>query len=95
MSRCARGAITLRLSPASTEDLTRFRIEGSIPTDLPAHALHQLLSSLVFWTGRRVHAVLAADGPAGWFELWADGLASVPEAHLTLECEKPEDKHDA
>jgi hypothetical protein len=93
MSRRTRGAITLRLSP-STGERTRFRIEGTLPTDLPAHALHQLLSPLVFWTGRRVHAVLAATGPAGWFEIWADGLAAVPEAHLTLECESAEEAHD-
>jgi hypothetical protein len=95
MSRRTTSEITLRLSPTRGEDLTRFRIEGTLPTDLPAHALHQLLSPLVFWTGQRVRAVLAAGGPAGWFELWAGGLASVPEAHLTLECELPEEAHDA
>jgi hypothetical protein len=94
MSRRA-SEITLRLSPVRSEGLTRFRIEGTLPTDLPAHALHQLLSPLVFWSGRRVRAVLAAGGPAGWFELWADGLAFVPEAHLVLECELPEKVHDA
>jgi hypothetical protein len=94
MSRRKRSAITLRLSPAS-EERTRFRIEGTLPTALPAYALHQLLSPLVFWSGRPVHAVLAAAGPAGWFELWADGLASVPEEHLTLECELPKDAHDS
>jgi hypothetical protein len=95
MSTRTRGEITLRLSPAGSEGQTRFRMEGSLQTDLPAHALHQLLSPLVFWTGQRVRAVLAAGGPAGWFELWADSLASVPEAHLTLECELPEEAHDA
>ncbi len=95
MSRCTRDAITLRLLPATVEDRTQFRIEGTLPTDLPAHALHQLLSPLIFWTGQPVHAVLAAGGPVGWFELWADGLASVPEAHLSLECELPEKAHDA
>jgi hypothetical protein len=95
MSRRTRDAIRLRLSPGSTEEWTRFRIEGTLPTDLPVHALHQLLSVLVFWSGRPVRAVLAAGSPVGWFEMWADGLASVPEAHLTLDCELPEEAHDA
>ncbi len=95
MSRRTRAAITLRLSPTATEDRTRFRIEGTLASDLPAHALHQLLSPLVFWAGAPVRAVLAAGGPAGWFELWADGLASIPEAHLSLECELPKEAHDA
>lgn len=95
MSRRATSEITLRLTPAASEGLTRFRIEGTIPSDLPAHALHQVLLPLVFWSGRRVRAVLAAAGPAGWFELWADGLAAVPEHHLVLECEAAEDTDDS
>jgi hypothetical protein len=94
MSRRPRNAITFRLWPASTEDRTRFRLEGTLPTDLPASALHQLLSLLVFWTGRRVHAVLAAAAPAGWCELWCDVLASVPEQHLTLEFDIAEEPDD-
>ncbi len=92
MTRRGRDRITLRLSPIS-EERTRFRLEGSLPTDLPLFA-HQLFSLLVYWSGRPLHAVLCAGGPVGWFEIWGDVLAGVPERHLTIEFEAAEDQDD-
>ncbi len=83
----------MRLSPMS-EERTRFRLEGSLPTDLPHFALHQLFSLLVYWSGRQLHAVLSAGGPVGWFELWADALAGVPDRHVTVEFEAAGDRDD-
>jgi hypothetical protein len=77
-----------------SEERTRFRLEGSLPTDLPPLALHQLLSLLVYWTGRPLHAVLSAGGPVGWFEIWADALAGAPERHVTVEFEAAGDQDD-
>lgn len=82
--------ITLRLSPTSSEERTRFRLEGTLPTALPPPALHQLLSLLVYWSGRPLHAVLSAGGPAGWFEIWAAALSEVPDPHVTVEFEAGE-----
>ncbi len=62
MTRRGRDRITLRLSPIS-EKRPRFRLEGSLPTDLPPFAVHQLFSLLVYWSGRSLHAVLSAGGP--------------------------------
>lgn len=90
MPRRTRDAITLRLSPTNSEERTRFRLEGALPTALPTPALHQLLSLLVYWGGRRVHAVLSAGGSACWLELWAAALADVPERHITVEFEVAE-----
>jgi hypothetical protein len=95
MSRRPRTVITLRLWPTSSDEQTRFRLDGMLPTDLPPFALHQLLSLLVFWSGRRIHAVLPAVAPVGWSELWCDALASAPEQHLSLEFEIAEDADDA
>lgn len=81
----------LRLSPTSSEERTRFRLEGTLPTALPPPALHQLLSLLVYWSGRPLHAVLSAGGPVGWFELWAAALAEAPDPHVTVEFEALDD----
>jgi hypothetical protein len=86
--------ITLRLTPAPAEERTRFRLEGTLPTALPPPALHQLLSLLVYWTGRPLHAVLSAGGPAGWFEIWAAALSDVPEPFVTVEFETAEELDD-
>jgi len=94
MPRRARDRITLRLSPTNSEERTRFLLEGALPTALPASALHQLLSLLVYWSGRPVHAVLSAGGSACWLELWAAALADVPERHITVEFEVAEDSDD-
>jgi hypothetical protein len=93
MTRRGRDRITLRLSPSS-EERTRFRLEGSLPTDLPPFALHQLFSLLVYWSGRPLHAVLSAGGPVGWFEMWGDVLAGVPDRNVTVEFEAAEDQDD-
>jgi hypothetical protein len=93
MTRRGRDRITVRLSPIS-EERTRFRLEGSLPTDLPPFALHQFFSLLVYWSGRPLHAVLSAGGPVGWFEIWGDVLAGVPERHVTIEFEAAEDRDD-
>ncbi len=85
MPRRARNPIALRLSPTSSEERTRFRLEGSLPTALPPPALHQLFSLLVYWSGRPVHVVLSAGGPVGWFEIWADALSAAPEQHVRVE----------
>lgn len=95
MSRRARDPITLRLSPSNSEERTRFRLEGTLPTALPAFALHQLLSPLVYWSGRPVHAVLSAGGSACWLEVWAAALADAPERHVTVEFEVAEEPDDA
>jgi hypothetical protein len=58
MPRRSRDPITLKLSPTLSEERTRFRLEGTLPTALPSVALHQLFSLLVYWSGRPVHAVL-------------------------------------
>jgi hypothetical protein len=86
--------ITLRLSPTSSEERTRFRLEGTLPTALPAPALHQLFSLLVYWSGRPRHAVLSAGGPVGWFEIWAAALSEVPAPHVTVEFEAGEELDD-
>jgi len=87
--------ITLRLSPTSSEERTRFRLEGTLPTALPPPALHQLLSLLVYWSGRPLHAVLSAGGPAGWFEIWTAALSEAPDPHVTVEFEAGEELDDA
>jgi hypothetical protein len=87
--------ITLRLSPTSCEERTRFLLEGTLPTALPSPALHQLLSLLVYWSGRPLHAVLSAGGPVGWFEIWATALSDVPERHVTVEFAAAKDRDDA
>ena len=79
--------ITLRLLPTSSEERTRFRLEGTLPTALPPPALHQLLSLLVYWSGRPLHAVLSAGGPVGWFEIWAAALSEAPDPYVTVEFE--------
>lgn len=56
-----------------------------MPTRLPASASHQLLSPLAYWSGRRLHVVLAAGAQAGWCELVMAALAAVPERHLSVE----------
>ncbi len=94
MPRRARDRITLRLSPTNSEERTRFRLEGTLPTALPPSALHQLLSLLVYWSGRPLHAVLSAGGSACWLEVWADALAEAPERHVTVEFEVAEDSDD-
>lgn len=86
--------ITLRLSPTSSEERTRFRLEGTLPTALPPPALHQLLSLLVYWSGRPLHAVLSAGGPVGWFEIWAATLSEAPDRHVTVEFEAGEEPDD-
>ena len=93
MPKRARG-ITLRLSPTSSEERTRFRLEGTLPAALPPPALHQLLSLLVYWSGRPLHAVLSAGGPVGWFEIWAAALSEAPEPHVTVEFEAAKDLDD-
>lgn len=84
MVRKPRGAIQLRLSPSSGGETTRFRMEGTLSTRLPAAALHQLLSPLVYWSGLPVHVVLAADHQAWWCEAVADALAGVPLRHVSV-----------
>jgi hypothetical protein len=86
--------ITLRLSPTSSEEQTRFNLEGTLPTALPPPALHQLLSLLVYWNGRPLRAVLSAGGPAGWFEIWAAALSEAPDPHITIEFEAAEELDD-
>jgi hypothetical protein len=93
MTRRGRDRTTLRLSPIS-EERTRFRLEGSLPTELPPFALHQLFSLLVYWSGRPLHAVLSAGGPVCWFGIWADALAGVPDRHVTVEFEATEGQDD-
>ncbi len=83
--RRKKSAVTLRLWPTSVESRTRFQMEGTLPTHLPAHALHQLLSQLIYWSGRPMHAVLAVDDQAGWCEVWADALGAAPEPLLSIE----------
>jgi hypothetical protein len=85
----------MRLSPTSSEERTRFLLEGTLPTALPPPALHQLLSLLVYWTGRPLHAVLSAGGPVGWFEVWAAALSETPAPHVTVEFEAAKDRDDA
>lgn len=70
-------------------------MEGTLPTHLPASALHQLLSPLVYWSGRPMHLVLAAGGQAGWCEVVVDALAGVPERHLAIEFDLAEEPDDA
>jgi hypothetical protein len=86
--------ITLRLSPTASEERTRFRLEGTLPTALPPPALHQLLSLLIYWSGRPLHAVLSAGGPVGWLEIWAAALSETPEPHVTVEFEAAKDLDD-
>jgi len=95
MPRRAKDRITLRLFPATPEERTRFHLEGTLPTAMPAFALHQLLSPLVYWSGRPMHAVLSAGGSACWLEIWATALADAPERHVTVEFEVAEDPDDA
>jgi hypothetical protein len=95
MPRRTTGRITLRLSPSPSEERTRFQMEGTLPTALPSFALHQLLSLLVYWSGRPVRAVLSAARSAGWVEVWADALADAPERHVTVEFEVAEEPDDA
>ena len=78
------GGTKLQLKPAQTEGRTRFAVTGSLPDGLPRFALHQLMAQLSYWTGERIDAVLYADGPAGWVEVWSDALADVPERHLRV-----------
>ncbi len=78
------GRTTMRLQPARAEGWTRLTIACTVPDSLPSPVLYQLLSLLVFWSGRRLDVVLDAAGPAGWCEVWADALAAVPERHLRL-----------
>lgn len=85
MARRPRSSIRLRLWPSGDGEATRFRVEGSLPTRLPATALHQLLSPLVFWGGRPLHVVVAAGGQAGWCELVVDALANIPDRHVAIE----------
>ncbi|HTP29584.1 MAG TPA: hypothetical protein VMK12_28450, partial [Anaeromyxobacteraceae bacterium] len=72
-----RSAVRLRrrLWPSSDGEATRLRVEGTLPTRLAGSALHQLLSPLVYWSGRPLHVVLAAGGQAGWCEVVVDALA--------------------
>ena len=70
-------------------------MEGTLPAALPSFALHQLLSLLVYWSGRPVHAVLSAGGSACWLEVWADALADAQERHVTVEFEVAEEPDDA
>lgn len=74
----------LQLRPAQTEGRTRFTITGSLADGLSRFALHQLVAQLSYWTGERIDAVLYADDPPGWVEVWSDALADVPERHLRL-----------
>jgi hypothetical protein len=95
MPRRTTGRITLRLSPTPSDERTRFQVEGTLPTALPASALHQFLSPLVYWSGRPMHAVLSAGGSAYWLEIWAAALADAPERHVTVEFEVAEEPDDA
>ena len=95
MSKRVRDRITLRLFPTNSEERTRFRLEGTLPTALPAFALHQLVSLLVYWSGRPMHAVLSAGGSACWLEVWAAALADAPERLVTVEFEVTEGPDDA
>ena len=95
MAKRARSAIRLRLWPSSDGEATRFRVEGTLPTRLPASALHQLLSPLVYWSGRPLHVVLAAGGQAGWCEVVVDAMAAIPERHVTIEFDLAAEPDDA
>lgn len=66
-----------------------------LPVRLPASAVHQLLSPLVYWGGRPVHVVVAAGGQAGWCELVVDSLAEIPERHLVIEFDLAGEPDDA
>jgi hypothetical protein len=70
-------------------------MEGTLPTCLPASALHQLLSPLVYWSGRPLHVVLAAGGQAGWCEVVVEVLAAIPERHVTIELDLAAEPDDA
>jgi len=70
-------------------------VEGTLPTRLPASALHQLLSPLVYWSGRPLHVVLAAGAQAGWCEVVVDVLADIPERHVTVEFDLTAEPDDA
>lgn len=80
----ARPATTLHLRPAKTEGWTRLSFSCAVPDSLPPAALYQLLSLLVFWSGRRLTVALDAAGPAWWCEVWADALAAIPEHHIRV-----------
>lgn len=95
MARRPRSSLRLRLWPSSDGEATRFRVEGSLPTRLPATALHQLLSPLVFWSGRPLLVVVAAGGQAGWCELVVDALADIPDRHLAIEFDLAGEPDDA
>lgn len=94
MPRRVRDRITLRLFPTPSGERTRLLLEGTLPTTLPASALHQLLSPLIYWSGRPVHAVLSAGGSACWLEIWAAALADAPERQVTVEFEIAEEPDD-
>lgn len=95
MARRARRAVRLRLWPSSDGEATRFRVEGTLPTHLPDSALHQLLSPLVYWSGRPLHVVLAVGGQAGWCEVVVDALAAIPERHVSVDFDLTAEPDDA
>lgn len=95
MAKRTKPAIRLRLCPARGGEAIRFQAEGTLPLRLPASALHQLLSPLVFWGGRPLHVVVAAGGQAGWCELVVDALAEVPDRHLAIEFDLAGEPDDA
>jgi len=77
-------ATKLQLRPCGTAGETRILLDCTVPDPFPEPVLHQLLSLLAFWGGRRLDIALDAAGPAGWLEVWVDMLAAVPERHIRV-----------
>ena len=77
----------VRLSPLCDGAYTHLKIEGALPTALPAKALQRLARALAFWSGYPVACALSVEGQAtGWCGWWLDQLALIPAHHLELQC---------
>ena len=77
--------MTLELRPLHGGSYTQFSLSGPVPSDPQGPWLRRLLTMLARWNGYPVDVVLFVDAQtAGWCEVWADALATVPARHLEV-----------
>ena len=73
----------LKLRPLQGGSYTQLSLSGPLPSE--PQGVRRLLTAFALWSGYPVDVVLFVDAQtAGWCEVWADALASVPERHLEV-----------
>ena len=80
--------LRLDVVPAPDGDHTYWRLVGTFPTAIPFEELLSVLGRLSCWGGSRIELVLpAGDGPASWWDFWAEVIAQDPGPHLAVRFE--------